>query len=140
MVDVDLVMAKSGAVKKYLSRIKEKRQVDLNAFLADLDRQEIIVFNFQMALQNCIDMASHIISDRGLGMPGSTNELFYILEENGYIDHALTEKMVKAVGFRNLIVHEYGKVEIERVFDFAQNDVEDLHKFIQAIFECLDIT
>ena len=119
MVDVDLILAKSGAVKKYLNRIKEKRQVDLNAFLADLDRQEIVVFNFQMALQNYIDIASHIISEQGLGMPGSTNELFYMLEENGYIDRALTEKMVKAVGFRNLIIHEYGKVDLKRVFEFA---------------------
>ena len=140
MVDVDLILAKSGAVKKYLNRIKDKRAVDLNAFLADLDRQEIVVFNFQMALQNCIDMASHIISDQGLGMPGSTNEIFYTLEENGYIEPSLSEKMVKAVGFRNLIVHEYGKVDIERVFDFAHHDVEDLLQFIQKLFERLDIT
>ena len=137
MVDRDLIIAKAGIVKKHLNRIQEKRQVDLNTFLADLDRQEIIVFNFQMALQNCIDMASHIISDKGLGVPGSTNELFYMLEENGYIDQLLSEKMVKAVGFHNLVVHECGKVDIQRVFDFAHHDVEDLHKFIQTIFENL---
>ncbi len=48
-----------------------------------------------------------IISEDGFGVAGSTNEMFYFLEENGYLDTDLTEKMVKAVGFRNLIVHEF---------------------------------
>ncbi len=57
-------------------------------------------------VQNCIDLAAHIFSEQGLGVPASYNEMFYILEENGYFEKELTEKLVKAVGFRNLIVHE----------------------------------
>ena len=137
MLDTDLILAKSGSVRKYLNRIREKRGADSDAFLNDPDRQEIVLFNFQMALQNCMDIAAHILSDQGLGVPGSTNELFYLLEENGYIHKSLTEKMVKAVGFRNLLVHEYGKIDMKRVFDFAHKDVEDLSEFIKRIFKRL---
>ena len=137
MVDTDLILAKSGSIRKYLNRIREKRGSDSNTFLNDPDRQEIVLFNFQMALQNCIDIAAHIISDQGVGVPGSTNEMLYLLEENGYIDQSLTEKMVKAVGFRNLMVHEYGKIDMKRVFDFACNDIEDLNDFIKRIFKGL---
>jgi len=63
-----------------------------------------------MAIQNCLDIAAHIISDENFGVPGSNNEMFYLLEDNGYIKKDLTEKMVKAVGFRNLIVHEYAYI------------------------------
>ncbi|HEX9756875.1 MAG TPA: DUF86 domain-containing protein [Nitrospiria bacterium] len=83
--------------------------------MADLDRQESILFNLQMAVQNCIDIAAHIVSEEGFGVPGSTNEMFYLLEENGYLDVELTERMVKSVGFRNLIDHEYGKLELKQV-------------------------
>jgi uncharacterized protein YutE (UPF0331/DUF86 family) len=68
-----------------------------------------------MAVQNCIDIAAHIVSEEGFGVPGSTNEMFYLLEENGYLDVELTERMVKSVGFRNLIDHEYGKLELKQV-------------------------
>jgi uncharacterized protein YutE (UPF0331/DUF86 family) len=139
LVDRDLILAKAGSVKGRLKRIIEKRDVDLRTFMKDIDRQESILFNLQMAVQNCIDIAAHIISEEGFGVPGSTNEMFYLLEENGYVNTELTEKMVKAVGFRNLIVHEYGKLELEQVFEVAQNNIEDLNEYLRSIFKKLGI-
>ena len=139
MVDRDLILAKAGLVKKHLNRIIEKRSVDVAEFLEDIDRQESILFNIQMAIQNCIDIAAHIVSDEGLGLPGSISEIFYLLEENGILDSVLTEKMVKAIGFRSLIVHEYGKIDVERVFEVARKDIQDLNDFLVAILEKLGL-
>ena len=137
MVDSDLILAKAGSVKRHLNRVIEKRNSDLETFLQDIDRQESILFNLQMAIQNCIDIAAHIVSEEGLGVPGSTNEMFYLLEENGYLNNELTEKMVTAVGFRNLIVHEYGKIDLEQVFEVAQEDIRDLNEYLVLIFQSL---
>jgi len=93
-----------------------------------------------MAIQNCVDIAAHIISEEGLGIPGSTNEMFYLLEENGYLDRDLTEKMVKAVGFRNLIVHEYGNIELNQVFDISQKDITDLNEYLKLIFKKIGLS
>ena len=138
MVDTDLILAKAGSIKKHLNRVFEKRETDLRTFLKDIDRQESILFNIQMAVQNCIDIAAHIISDQGLGVPGSTNEMFYLLEENGYLDNEITEKMVKAVGLRNLIVHEYSKIDLDQIFEVAQKDITDLNEYLKSIFKKLD--
>ncbi len=135
MVDKDILWAKISAMEKHLARIFEKREVSLQEFLGDLDRQESILFNLQMAIQNCIDIAAHIVSEEGLGVAGSTNELFYLLEDRRIIDRALTEKMVRAVGFRNLVVHEYGKVDLEVVFRVAHENVTDLKEFAQEFSE-----
>lgn len=139
MVDLDLILTKSGSVTNRLKRIKEKREIEKRIFLRDLDRQEIILFNFQMAIQECVDIASHIISEEGWGVPGSTNEMFYLLEENGYLNRDLTEKMVRCVGFRNLLVHEYARIELDLVYEIAQKDIHDLEKFLRAIFAKLDL-
>ena len=133
------MLVKASSVRRHLNRVVEKRDIDLQIFMRDVDRQESILFNLQMAIQNCIDMAAHIISEEGFGVPGSTNEMFYLLEENGYLDTELTEKMVKAVGFRNLIVHEYGKVELKQVFEVAQNNIEDLNEYLRSIFKKLGL-
>ena len=105
----------------------------LPEFLRDLDRQESILFNLQKVIQNCIDMAAHIVSEEGLGVAGSTNELFYLLEDRGIIDRGLTEKMVRAVGIRNLVVHEYGKVDLEVVYRVTHEDVNDLKEFAKTL-------
>ena len=133
MIDKDLVLAKAGKVDSHLRRIREKKAVTLEEFLGDLDRQESILFNMQMAIQSCIDIAAHVISDEEMGVPGSTNEMFYMLQENSWLSPELTEKMVAAVSFRNLIVHEYDNVDLKRVYDIAQQDISDLEDFLKAI-------
>lgn len=135
MIDKDLVASKAGSVQKHLQRVILKRNVDLASFLSDIDRQESIFFNLQMAIQNCIDIAAHFVSAKGLGVPGSTNEMFYLLEENGFIDKPLAEKMVLAVGFRNLIVHEYGRTDLTRVYKIIHDDIENLKDFVRAMIE-----
>jgi len=135
MVDRDLVLAKAGLAEKYINRAIQKCKVDLSLFKQDNDCQDIVIFNVQKAIQSCIDIAAHIISDEALGLPGSTNEMFYLLEENGYLDRDLTEKMVRAVGFRNLIAHEYEKLDLKQVYRVAQKDIRDLHVYIKAILK-----
>lgn len=134
MVDRDLIVTKASSVKRHMSRVEEKLGTDLQAFLKDIDRQESILFNLQMAIQNCIDIAAHIISEEGYGVPGSTGEMFSLLGEKRILDGDITEKMIKAVGFRNLIVHEYGGIELKQVFDVAQKDIKDLNEYLASIF------
>ena len=135
MVDRDLIVSKADAIKKHVDRAVKKSQVDITGFINDRDRQDIVLFNLQMAVQNCIDIAAHIISDEGFGVPGSNNEMFYLLEENGYIGPPVVEKMIAAVGFRNLVVHEYGKLDLEEVYRISRNDIMDLLIYISAIFK-----
>jgi len=135
MIDRSLIIAKASRVNDHLKRIREKRSIPLEQFLADLDRQESILFNLQMAIQHCIDIAAHIISDDELGVAGSTNEMFYMLQENGYLDAALTESMVASVGFRNLIVHEYGHVDLKKVYQIAHENLDDLERYLKVILK-----
>ena len=140
MVDRDLIIAKASSVRRHLKRVVEKRGQDVEKFLKDFDCQDIVSFNLQLAIQNCIDIAAHVISEEGLGMPGSFTEMFYLLEENGYLSGELTEKMVRAVGFRNLLVHEYGKIDLKQVYQIASDHIEDLNKYLLYIFTKLDIS
>jgi uncharacterized protein YutE (UPF0331/DUF86 family) len=140
LVDQNLILAKAGSMRSHLNRVIEKRNVDLSGFIEDIDRQEIILFNIQAAVQNCIDIAAHIIGEEGFGVPGSTTEMFYALGKNAYLDNNLTQKMVEAVGFRNLRVHEYGKIELGQVYEIAQNDINDLNEFLKAILKKLGLT
>jgi uncharacterized protein YutE (UPF0331/DUF86 family) len=139
LIDKDVILNKANKVDHHLSRIKEKRVISLEGFLADLDWQESILFNLQMAVQNCIDIAAHIISEEELGIAGSTNEMFYMLQENGYLSPELTENMVAAVGFRNLVVHEYGNIELRQVYQIAHQDIDDMESFLKAIIKKCDI-
>jgi uncharacterized protein YutE (UPF0331/DUF86 family) len=135
MVDRDLLIAKAASVKNHLKRIEARRGNSLQNFITDIDRQDIVLFNMQMAIQNCVDIAALIVGEKGFGIPGSTNELFYMLEENGFLPLEIAEKMARAVGFRNLMVHEYAKIDIEQVYTFAQGHLDDFTDYLVSIFQ-----
>jgi uncharacterized protein YutE (UPF0331/DUF86 family) len=139
MIDRDLIIAKAGLIKKHISRIQKKGGKDIKSFIVDQDLQDIVSFNLHTAIQNCIDIAAHIIAEKGLGVPGSVSEMFYTLEENGFLSAEMTEKMIRAVGLRNLLLHEYGKIDLKRVFKVIHEDVEDLSEFLIEIFQKLEI-
>jgi uncharacterized protein YutE (UPF0331/DUF86 family) len=139
MVDKDLILAKAGSVKRHIDRIKAKSDTDVSTFMRDLDRQESIAFNMHLAIQNCMDIAAHIISDEGLGVPGSAGEMFFILQENSFLSADLADRMVKAVGFRNLLVHEYQKIDLQRLHKAAEKNVDDLIEYLSAVFSKLGL-
>lgn len=135
MVDRAIVTAKIGQIERCLVRIQGKRPASLKIFMKDQDCQDIVIFNLTRALQGCIDLAAHIVSDGGFGAAGSTNEFFYLLQEQGIITAELTENMVSAVGFRNLCVHEYGRIDLERVFEIAGNGLTDVQEFVRMVVQ-----
>lgn len=71
MVDRDIIMSKIINIQKSLHRFKEKQKISREEFLKDIDVQDIVLLNLQNAIQGCVDIASHIISDNNWGVPGS---------------------------------------------------------------------
>lgn len=76
MVDRDVIIAKAASVRFHLDRIAAKTNRGLDDFLCDVDRQDIVASNLHMAVESCIDIAAHIISENGWGVPGGASEMF----------------------------------------------------------------
>jgi uncharacterized protein YutE (UPF0331/DUF86 family) len=140
MVDRDLIVAKAAQVRSRVDRIKAKAGDDPHHFRSDLDRRDIVSFNLHLAIENCIDIAAHIISENGWGVPGSAGEMFYTLADRGVLDLNLADRMSRAAGLRNLIVHEYGTIDSDRLFASIRSNLGDLTAFLTAIFHKLGIT
>lgn len=133
MVDRNILVAKLSTVEKCLGKVKEKLSPNIDEFMSDEDIQDIVIFNLMQAIQACVDIAAHIVSDEGYGMAGSMNEFFYLLSGRSVISVELQEKLIHAVGFRNLVVHEYAKLDLKQVYEIASNGIRDLENFIAVI-------
>ena len=133
MVDRNVLVAKITTIEKCLNKVKEKRLSSINEFMVDEDSQDIVLFNLMQAIQGCVDMAAHIVSDEGYGMAGSMNEFFYLLRGRNIISVDLQEKLISAVWFRNLVVHEYAKLDLNQVYAIATQGINDLEEFVAIV-------
>ena len=135
MADRSLILRKISRIRYYLSRIKEHGRIPLQEFLEDVNTQDIILHNLQLSIQGCIDLGSHIVSEEGWGVPGSFSEIFYVLHDKGVIPRDLTDKIVAMVGFRNIIIHEYERIDLEIVYEVIHKDVVDIKNFLLKIID-----
>jgi len=133
MVDRNILIAKVASIEKCIGKVKEKCPAALDMFESNEDLQDIVIFNLMQAIQGCVDLAAHIVSDEGYGMAGSMNEFFYLLHGRDIIPANIQEAMVKAVGFRNLVAHEYARLNLRNVHEIATTGIHDLESFIGLI-------
>lgn len=133
MVDKALIGRKLERAESYLKQIRLKKDPGITLFVKDSDLQSIILFNLIQAIQSCIDMGSHIISDSEWETPSTQAEIFEILASNKVITNALAKKMIQMVGFRNRIVHEYEKTDMKIVHTVWKKHIADMESFCRAV-------
>ncbi|MEK7703977.1 MAG: DUF86 domain-containing protein [Myxococcota bacterium] len=118
MVERDLVLAKVATVDRCLDRIAQVTGGD-PASLRNLDVTDVYVLNLQRAVQACIDLASHLVAEKQLGLPSTLKEAFTLLGRGGGLEATLAGRMERMVGFRNVAVHDYQALDpavLEAIF------------------------
>lgn len=135
MVNTTVVLNKIAQIHQRLSRLKNKKDISIETLRNDIDTQDIVLHNLQLAIQGCVDIGSHIIADEGWGVAGSFSEIFYILQEKGALSPDLADRMAAMVGFRNLLVHEYETIRMDIVYDILQTHLSDIEEFLLAIID-----
>jgi uncharacterized protein YutE (UPF0331/DUF86 family) len=86
-----------------------------------------------LAIQSAIDLAEAIIAYKNFRKPTAMTEAFYILNEEGFIPVRLTNELVKMVGFRNIVAHDYERIDYDIVLDILKNRLKDIDKFLKEI-------
>ncbi len=133
MVDRRIISEKVDTVEKSIKRVMERRGLCVSEFIKNGDLQDSVILHLMQAIQGCIDLSAHIVSDEELGLAASTRDFFYILSDNNIINAELREKMINAVGFRNLAAHEYAKLDLNQVYEIATHGIKDLEEFVGVI-------
>lgn len=139
MVDKSLIRKKLERVETYLGLIRRKKDPGSDLFEKDRDLQSIILFNLIQAIQACLDIGSHVISDKGWESPGTQADVFESLSEHKVITKPLAKKMIRLVGFRNRIVHEYEKIDMKIVHEVWKKHTRDIEVFCKAVVDKLGL-
>lgn len=102
-------------------------------FLTSTTEQRAVERMFENAIQACSDLAQHVAT-HAFGFDGAASkEAIRVLGHEGVIDEGTTNTLISAVGFRNILAHEYGTVDADLVFDTLQDGLEVYDTFSQQV-------
>lgn len=133
MVDRDVVLRKSEAIEHHTSRLRAKLPLQAAALDADESLRNDVCFDLLQAVQACIDLAVHACTHESLGVPETPAAAFALLEKHGIIAAALSSRLARAAGLRNLIVHRYTDVMTAKLAEAIAAGLGDLDDFAAAL-------
>ena len=105
-----------------------EKEIELN-----YAKQDSIVLNLQRACEASIDLGTRLIRMKKLDVPQQSRDVFIILEKNQIISDEISKQMQAMVGFRNVAVRNYQKLNLAIVFSILKNHLTDFQKLIEAI-------
>ncbi len=128
----EVVINKTQVIERCLARIREVYAGD-PANLEDYTKQDSIILNLQRAAEACIDLAMHVVAEKGLGVPQTSREAFSLLRDHGLLPEEICRRMQAMVGFRNIAIHDYQAINLEIVKAIIERHLEDLTEFARLV-------
>ena len=94
--------------------------------------------SLQVAIEICLDVGRRLISVRGFRYPNDNQDVFRILAEEGVLPQDLLPTMLDMTRFRNLIVHDYARVDDAKVYAILRHRLADFDAFAAAVAAYLE--
>jgi uncharacterized protein YutE (UPF0331/DUF86 family) len=135
MID-DIVLNKKERIERCILQIKKYYALNQEClFEEDFFKQDAIGINLQRLCELTIDLANHIVKKYKLGLPKESKTSFEILTHEKIIPEDLAKEMIGMIGFRNILVHEYQKVDLRIMKAIIENHLDDFVSFTNCLLK-----
>jgi uncharacterized protein YutE (UPF0331/DUF86 family) len=132
----EILLNKKVSIERCIAQIDKyyASKSDL-PFETDYLRQDAICMNLQRICELAIDIANHLVKTKRLGLPQDSRDSFALLQRAGLIDAAQSRALQAMVGFRNVLVHEYTRVDLRVLVDAIEHRMRDVLDFANTALE-----
>ena len=136
MVDRDRVLAKLDEMRGYVDELRSIAPPTLQDYRG-VPVKRACERLLQIAVECVIDVCQLLVSGLRLGLPGEEEDLFEKLEAAGVFAPETVRTLRRMRGCRNILVHEYGRVSDEIVFETIRAGLDDFDAFDRAVRQAL---
>jgi uncharacterized protein YutE (UPF0331/DUF86 family) len=131
--DRHVLAERAAAVEQHLARVAAHLPEDPDELRPLSSATDTVILHLWQAVQVVIDLAVSSCVQLKLGTPPTYAEAFRLLAGAEVIPRDLAERLARAAGFRNLLVHGYASIDLRRVHGTAASGPADLRAFLAAL-------
>lgn len=137
MLDRERILGKVAELEGYLTELRAIAPKSFDEF-RQIEKKRACERLLQIAVEAAIDICHLFVTGLRLGLPAEEDDIFEKLERAGLISTSLKETLKEMKGFRNILVHEYGEVDEEIVYEAVKARMNDFNLFKQEILKALE--
>jgi len=125
-------------LQENVKQLKIYRKSSLADVRDDFTLQAAVLHTFQLSIECVLDIGEFIISENNFRKPENASEVIVVLGEQAILPKDFALRFSAAAKFRNLIVHEYIKIDVRKVYQHLQKDLEDFDFYTKCIAKFLE--
>ena len=137
-VNSDFLKEKLAYSKKYIERLRRIIKISDEEFLDDFSLQLQSERIFEVISQLMLDICTHIIAHSSETPPSTYSECMKKLVDVGVLGENESNNFINIIKMRNLLVHQYGKVNLKLLFASLKMLDSDFLKFKEKILSWLE--
>jgi uncharacterized protein YutE (UPF0331/DUF86 family) len=120
-----------------LGKLRAFREATQDEFVREPALHDLAERYLHLAVEACLDLANHCIAERELPTPDSNRDTFTVLENAGELSPEAAERLRGWAGFRNVLVHEYLRIDHAIAYRAIRDELGDLESFARWALEKL---
>jgi uncharacterized protein YutE (UPF0331/DUF86 family) len=137
MIDRERILAKLDELSGYLSELRDIAPASIVEY-RKVEKKRACERLLQIAVECVIDIANLFVSGLRLGLPAEENDILEKLERHGVISAEMVAVLKRMKGCRNILVHEYARVNDEIIFEAVSARLADFADFKREVTIALE--
>lgn len=126
MIRPEIIRRRLEKLDEYLAILRQLQRYSYDEFAANPERYGSAERFLQLAIESLNDLGNHVIAESGLGTVEWYSDIPSRLCEAGVISTEMRDVWIRMIGFRNILVHDYLKIDRSIVFRVLQENLNDL--------------
>ena len=129
-----LVDDKKGEIVEFIDNLKEILPDNYEIYKSNMEKRLACEKAFEKIIEAVNDLAILTIKNKRLSLLTDKEKAFDILSKSGDISEELASKLKQAKGMRNILAHQYDKLDDEIIFEVIHNEIiKDTEIFLEII-------
>jgi uncharacterized protein YutE (UPF0331/DUF86 family) len=137
-IDLEVIRRKLQTITPGLELLEPYRGLTLEGYRADVYRRKAAERILQEIVEPAADINAHILVGSGQPAPESVHASFLALGDLGVLDGSLAKSLAPSAGLRNRLVHQYDRIEDEKVLSAVRQSLDEYRLYVSAVQKHLD--
>ncbi|MHA1192568.1 MAG: type VII toxin-antitoxin system HepT family RNase toxin [Promethearchaeota archaeon] len=133
LIRINIIKNKLKIIDENIELVKENLPEKVKEFKALGLVKDGIYKKIEASIQEIISICSIVNSDLKLGIPSNRDDIIVALKKDNILSSKMAEKIKGLKGFRNFLVHRYGKINDEVAFNDIKQGLSDFALFKEEI-------
>lgn len=137
MANRELIEKKMRNIAEYIGELEPILEIGNREIVEEKVKLRTIERLIQLIVDTAVDINEHIISEEKFTAADDYQSTFLALGEKGILPETFAKKIAPSVGLRNAVVHQYEKIDLDRMLDAIRLNIADYREYIKLIGQFL---